>query len=229
MALEYFNIQGINTYNNPLQNDGQLIHSLNVTGFPLGALSKRPGYGTFLGTVSGQVNSLFSYSPYPTRSGTNLYLYAASGSLLNYSLQGTGAWTIAGGSAGGDSGGTITNNNHVGYAVVNNVLIIGDGAGSTRHTTVGTQFTNTSLAPIAQFLAQFHLRVYTTSGTDGMTQYSVSNDATNWNTGGTSDSSSFAIPNEGATKALFVAGDRLNITKQRGDMFNYDDTTLVDM
>ncbi len=231
MALEYFsNTSGINLYNSPMVTDGQLIFAKNVTGFPYGALSKRPGYGTFLGTTgSSQVNSLFSYSPYPTGSGTQLWLYAAAGSLLYYSQQGTGGWSIAQGSSGGDSGGTITNGNHVGYCVVNNVLLIGDGAGSTRHTTVGTTFTNTSLAPVAQFLAQFHLRAYTTSGTDGMVQYSDSNDATNWNTGGTSDSSSLAVPNEGATKALFVAGDRLNIAKERGDMFNYDDTTLVDM
>lgn len=209
--------------------DGVLIHALNVVGFPLNGFSKRPGYGTFLGTLGAQVNTLFSYSPYPTGSGTQLFLYAAAGSQLYYSSQGTGAWTVAQGSAGGDSGGTITNGNHVGYAVLNNVLILGDGAGSTRHTTVGTVFSNTSLAPVAQYFSQFHNRIYTSDGTSGNLQYSVSNDATNWNTGGTSDSSSFVVPNEGGILNHFVAGDRLNIIKQRGDMFNWDDTTLVDM
>lgn len=200
-----------------------------MIGFPFGGYSKRPGYGTFLGTLGAQVNTLFSYSPYPTGSGTQLFLYAASGSQLSYSLQGTGAWTLAQGSAGGDSGGTITNGNHVGYAVLNNVLILGDGAGSTRHTTNGTVFTNTQVAPVAQYLSQFHQRIYTSDGTSGNLQFSVAGDATNWNTGGTSDSSSFVIPNEGAVLNHFVSGDRLVIVKQRGDLFNWDDTTLVDM
>lgn len=228
-ALEYFNIQSVSTYNNSLQFDGQLVHAVNTVGFPYGGMSKRPGYGTFLGTLGAQVNSLFSYSPYPTGAGTQLFVYAAAGSLLNYSAQGTAPWAVAQGSTGGDSGGTITNGNHVGYSALNNVLIIGDGAGSTRHTTNGTQFTNTSLAPIAQYISQFHNRIYTSDGTSGNLQYSVTNDATNWNTGGTSDSSSFVVPNEGGILNHFVAGDRLNIVKQRGDMFNWDDTTLVDM
>jgi hypothetical protein len=229
MALDYFNIQGVSNYNNPLQGDGILISAVNVVGFPFGAMSKRPGYSSLLGTLGAQVNSLFSYSPYPTSGGTSLWVYAAAGSFLYYSQQGTGAWVVAQGSAGGDSGGTITNGNHVGYAVLNNVLIIGDGAGSTRHTTVGTQFTNTSLAPIAQYLSQFHGRVYTSVGTTSQLQYSVASDATNWNTGGTSDSSSLFIPNEGGILGHFVAGDRLVIEKERGDMFHWDDTTLVDM
>lgn len=209
--------------------DGIPIHLLNVVGFPYGGYSKRPGYGTFLGTLGARVNNLFSYSPYPTSGGTNLFIYAAAGSLLSYSSQGTGAWTTAQGAGTADSGGTITNGNYVGHAVLNNVLILGDGAGSTRHTTNGTVFTNTSLAPIAQYLSQFHNRIYTSVGTSGYLQYCVANDATNWNTGGTSDSSAFIIPNEGGVLNHFVAGNRLNIVKQRGDMFNWDDTTLVDM
>ena len=209
--------------------DGQLIHGLNVVGFPLGGYSKRGGYSSFLGTLGAQVNTLFSYSPYPTSGGTTMFLYAAAGSQLMYSSQGTGAWTLAQGGTSGDAGGTITNGNHVGYAILNNTLILGDGAGSTRHTTNGTAFTNTQVAPIAQYFSQFHNRVYTSVGTNALLQYSVANDATNWNTGGTSDSSAIVIPNEGGLLNHFVAGDRLNIIKERGDMFNWDDTTLIDM
>lgn len=230
MALDYFgNQSGVDTYSSPLASDGILIHALNVVGFPYGGFSKRPGYGTFNASLGARVNNLFSYSPYPTSGGTTMFLYAAAGSLLSYSAQGTGAWTTAQGSTGGDAGGTITNGNYVGHAVLNNVLILGDGAGSTRHTTNGTQFSNTTLAPIAQYLTQFHNRIYTSDGTSANLQYSVANDATNWSTGGTSDSSSFVIPNEGGILGHFVAGDRLNIVKQRGDMFNWDDTNLVDM
>lgn len=229
MALDFFNLQGINTYNNFLQSDGIPVHLLNVVGFPNGGYSKRPGYGTAIGTVGARVNTLFSYAPYPTSGGTTLFLYAAAGSLLQYSAQGTAAWAVAQGSTAGDSGGTIANGNHLGYSALNNVLIVGDGAGSTRHTTNGSQFSNTQLAPIAQYISQFHNRIYTSEGTSANLQFSVSNDATNWNTGGTSDSSSFVIPNEGGILSHFVAGDRLNIVKQRGDMFNWDDTTLVDM
>lgn len=220
--LEYFNSNGVQTYQSPLQVDGQLIHGVNIVGFPLGGYSKRPGYGTFLGTLGAQVNSIFSYSPYPTGSGTTLWLYAAAGSILSYSQNGTGAWTTP-------TNGTIANGNHVGNAVLNNTLIIGDGVGSTRHTAVGTAFTNTGSAPIAQYFSQFHQRIYASDGTTANLNFSVANDATNWSNSGTSDSSFIPIPNEGGIVSHFVAGDRLNIVKQRGDMFNWDDTTLIDM
>ena len=60
--IEYFNLaaSGINTYQSPLQTDGQLIHANNVVGFPYGGFSKRPGYGTFLPSMGAQVQSLFA-------------------------------------------------------------------------------------------------------------------------------------------------------------------------
>lgn len=222
MPVEYLNAGSLNTYTTPLQVDGQLVHALNVVGFPYGAYSKRPGYGTAIGTVSGRVQNLFSFAPYPTGSGTNLFLYAAAGSLLYQSTQGTASWAVAG-------NGTITDGNHVGHAVLNNVLIVGDGAGSTRHTSDGTSFTNTTSAPIAQYFAQFHQRIYASNGTSATLTYSSNGSADNWSISLPADSSSFTVPNEGAISSHIVAGDRLNITKQRGDMFNWDDTTLVDM
>lgn len=229
MALEYFNLgNGINTYSSPMQGqDGQMIHGVNVTSFPLGGLSKRPGYTSFLGNLGTQVSSLLYYPN--QNNGTALTLLAAAGSLLYYSQQGTSAWAIAQGSTGGDSGGTITNGNHVQGCIVNNVLLIGDGVGSTRHTNNGTVFTNTNLAPVGQFYCQYQGRAYTTNGTNSVLSFSDANDITNWNTGGTSDSSSLTVPDEGAAGPMFVAGDRLVVTKTKGKMFNWDASSLVDM
>lgn len=220
--LEYFNIgNGIQTYSSPMQGqDGQMIHGLNVVTFPLGGLSKRPGYNTFLGTFDGsQVNTLLYY---PQQSGTQMFLYRASGSQLSYSLQGTGAWTLAG-------NGTITAGNHVGAAILNNVIILGDGAGSTRHTSNGTSFTNTTLAPVGQYFCQYGNRIFTTNGTNSVLTYSSAGSADNWSITSPADSSSFVVPDEGAAGILFVAGDRLDITKTKGKMFQWDQNSLVDM
>jgi hypothetical protein len=163
--LEYLNPTGIDTYQNTLQLDGQIIHAVNVYNPGQGILAKRPGFNTFLNNPdSMQVQQVFNF---PEQDGTTLYMYRASGSLLYYSQQGTGNWTIAG-------NGTIANNAHVGHAILNNTLIIGDGIGSTRHTSNGTSFTNTTLAPISQYLAQYHQRIYASSGTDSTLTYSTS-------------------------------------------------------
>lgn len=224
-AQNYFTSTGIETYTNPLASgsDGKLIHSVNMISFPYGGKSKRPGYSAFLGTPdNAQVNSLFSFSNIGG-TATNLNLYRASGSSVYYSLQGTGAWTLAG-------NGTITNGSHFGHAIGNGgtVLIGGDGVGSTRHSTDGVSFTNTTLAPVAPYFAEYHGRVYA-AGTNSTIFYSTSNDATNWNLSGTSDSSSFRIPADGKLSQPFKAGDRLIIPKTRGEMFNWDDYQLIDM
>lgn len=216
--IEYFNIQSVNTYINPLESDGQLIHALNVTSFPLGGLSKRGGYGTFLGTVSGQVNALFSF---PFQNGTQLYLYAASGSVLNFSTQGTSGWQQA-------NPGTINNNAYVGHAVFGGTLCIGDGNTNLWTSSNGTSFTQPGSAPIVQYLVPFHNRLYTSDGTSNTIQYSTANDPTNWQNSGTSDSSFFYVLGPGAVQKLFTAGDMLQIMKSRGNMFTWDDTTLSD-
>lgn len=221
MAIEYLNIKGINTYLNPIgpDMDGQLIHALNVVSFPYGAKSKRPGYNAFLGTADGhQVNSLLSFS---MQDGTTLWLYRASGSSLYYSQQGTGAWTLA-------SNGTINNGSHFGAAILNNVFIGGDGVGSTRHTTDGTTFTNTTLAPIANYFAQYQDAIYA-AGTASVLFKSTDNDATNWSSAGTSNSTSFTVPDEGKLGQIFVTADKLVATKNRGKMFQWDGNALVDL
>lgn len=222
--MDYFTSGGINTYLNPLSvADGQLIHSVNMVSVPYGAKSKRPGYNTFLGTPdNGQIQTLFAF-PNIGNDSTKINLFRASGSALYYSLQGTGAWTLSG-------NGTIANTAHFGHAVGNagTILIGGDGVGSTRHTTDGTSFTNTTLAPISEFWSSYHQRAYA-SGTTSTLFYSVTNDITNWAISGTSDSSSFTVPYEGKNGAILTAADRLIATKSRGNMFNWDDYQLIDM
>jgi hypothetical protein len=221
MAKQYFNTAGINTYVNPLQQDGGLIHAVNVVSFPYGAKSKRSGYSTFLGTADGaQVQSLFSF-PNIANNGTTVNLFRASGSALYHSVQGTGAWTVSG-------NGTITNGAHFGQAILANTLIGGDGVGSTRHSTDGTSFTNTSIAPIAEHFTQFQNRIYA-AGTASTLFFSTTNDATNWNTSGTSDSSSLQIPGAGKLGKIFKAADKLVTTKNSGLMHKWDGDSLIDM
>lgn len=217
--ITVLNLGGLNTYVSPLiKNDGDLIQGVNVESFPFGAKSKRSGYITYLGTPdTNAVTNLFNWS---RNDGSTFYNYRTSGSLLYYSAQGTGAWSIAG-------NGTVTTGNRIGYAVLDDTLIICDGAGSTRHTTSGTSFTNTTLAPVATDLAQYQGRIYA-AGTSSTLFYSTSNDATNWNTTGTSDSSSFTIPGAGKLSRLFIAADRLIANKNSGLQYRWDGFSLVD-
>lgn len=221
MAKQYFSSEGINTYTNPLLQDGGLIHAVNVTSFPYGAKTKRSGYSTFLGTADGaQVNSLFAF-PNIANNGTTVNLFRASGSALYHSVQGTGAWALSG-------NGTISNGAHFGHAILGNTLIGGDGVGSTRHTTNGTSFTDTTLAPVAEFFEEYQRRIYA-AGTTSTLFYSTSNDATNWNTSGTSDSSSLEIPGAGKLGKIFKSADKLVTTKNSGLMHKWDGLSLIDM
>ena len=219
MAQQYFNLGGVNTYINPLLNDGALIHSVNMESSPFGAKTKRNGYTSFLGTPdTAQINSLFSFNK---NDGTTQYLYRKSGTLIYSSYQGTGAWTLTG-------NGTVDASSYVGNAVLNNTLIIGDGVGSTRYTTSGTAFVNGTLAPVAPFLEEYQGRIYA-AGTSSTLFYSTSNDATNWNTSGTSDSSSLQIPGAGKLARIFKAQDKLIATKNSGIMNKWDGYARIDM
>jgi len=219
----FFSLKGQETYTNPVLSDGRLIHSLNVVSSPYGGKSKRPGYAAFLGTPdNAQVQSLFSFTNI-NNVGTAFNLMRASGSSVYYSVQGTGAWTLAG-------NGTITNGGHFGMAIGNGgtVLIGGDGVGSTRHSTNGTSFTNTTLAPVSEYFLDYQGRMYA-MGTNSNLFYSSAGDATNWNLSGTSDSSSFRIPGEGKGQKIFKASDRLIATNTGGHMFQWDGYNLIDM
>lgn len=217
---QLFNLQGLNTGVNPLlQSQGQFTRLVNVDSDPAGVKKKRPGYITFLGTPdNSKVNSLIDYH---RSDGTTFTLLRASGSSLYYSQQGTGDWTLA-------SNGTITNGNTVGYTNLNDVLIVGDGATATRHTTDGISFTNTTLAPIGNRLTNYQGRVYMI-GTSNSLFYSVTNDATNWNTSGTSDSSSITIPGAGKLIDVMKVSDRIVTTKNSGVMHRWDGYNLFDL
>lgn len=218
---QYYKTGGINTYVNPVQpeQDGLLIHAVNVDNFPLAAKTKRYGYQTYLNKPdSGTVTSLWQWRK---NDGTSFWNYRASGSLLYYSTQGTGNWTVAG-------NGTITNGYHIGHAVLNDTMIIGDGVGSTRHTTNGTSFTNTTGAPLAQYFEQYQNRIHA-QGTASTNFYSSANDPTNWQTSGTSDSSSFTVPGGGKLMQSYKVGDRLVLPKNSGQEYQWDGYSLVDL
>ncbi len=216
---DFKNIGGLNYYVNPLaKNDGELIRALNVTSDFYGAKTKRPGYSTYLGTPdASQVNSLFSWRK---NDGTTFYTYRASGSSLYYSTQGTGAWTICG-------NGTVGNGSNIGYAVLNDTLFIADGVGTLKYSTSGTSFTAGSLAPIAVDVEQYQGRIYA-AGTASTLFYSSAGDGTNWQTSGTSDSSSLTIPGEGKINKVFKSFDRLIAMKNSGLMYRWDGYNLVD-
>lgn len=213
-------VGGLNLYVNPLErNSGEMIKAVNITSDFYGTKKKRSGYNTFLTAVDGSaINSLFSFYK---NDGTQFWLYRASGSKLYSSAQGTGAWTVTG-------NGTISAGASVGYAVLDNTLVIGDGVGSTRYTTNGTSFTNGSLAPIAASFEQYQNRIYA-AGTASDLFYSTTGDATNWSTSGTSDSSSFKIPGAGKLRKIFKNNDRLVATKEGGAMFRWDGYALLDL
>lgn len=225
-----FQIGGLNLYTNPLihsysaqalSTDGQLIRAVNVDSVPFGAKIKRPGYGTYVAGSAPNAGAAVDLFSWTLDNGTQLYTYLNANGTLYYSTQGTGAWTVCG-------NGTLTAGSHVGRAVLNNTLVISQNAGTTRHTTNGTSFSDTSGAPAGGFLEQFQNRVYIT-GTNSTLTYSVTGDPTNWQTTGTSDSSSLTIPGAGKPNKLFKLANRLMISKEYQQLFRWDGFTLLDM
>jgi hypothetical protein len=217
--VQIFNLGGVQVKLSPLLTDaGELIHAVNADCYNQGGKKKRPGYGTFLGTIgTSPVTTLFDWHK---NDGTTFWLYGACGTTLKYSSQGTGAWTTCG-------NGTIGNGARVGHTVLGNTLIIGDGVGSTRHTTDGVNFTDTPLAPVGEYLEEYQGRAFI-GGTASTLFYSTANDGTNWSTSGTSDSSSINIPGAGKFNGLFKSADRLISSKNSGNLYRWDGYALVD-
>lgn len=214
-----FNLTGLQLGISPLlQNQGEFTRLINIDSDPIGVKKKRSGYATYLtNTTNAPVVNLFEWHK---NGGTEFYVYKVSGSVIEYSSQGTAPWTICG-------NGTYTSGNAVGNVVVNNTLLIGDGVGSTRHTTSGTSFIDTTLAPIMSRFSEFQGRVYGI-GTAEVLFYSVTNDPTNWNLSGTSDSSSITIPGAGKLIDVMKAADKVITTKDSGLMHRWDGFALVD-
>lgn len=219
--LRAFNLKGYNTYSSPMQiEDGQMITLQNVDPYPYGAKTKRPGYGTVIGTMpnGSAVTTLFDF---PRADGTTFWLYAAAGGEVYSSAQGTGAWTVTG-------NGTLTAGQYVGHNVLNDTLFIGDGVAATRHSTNGTSFTNTTIAPVGKYFTNYKNRLYV-GGTANTLFWSTTGDGTNWSSSGTSDASSIDIPGEGRINTIYKASDRVLVTKDSGAMFRWDGFELVDL
>jgi len=195
-----------------LHKDGDLIRCVNFEKDQVGALKKRPGYVTYLGTANGSIPlDLFTWQK---DDGTTFYNYRNSGGRLYYSTQGTGAWTICG-------NGTVTAGKHIGHAVLENTMIVGQSGGTTRHTTSGTAFTDTTSAPAEEFFASKFNRIWT-GGTASNLFYCTAGTATDW----TTDSSSITVPGAGRISQVFVCNDRIVTPKNSGMMFTYDDYNL---
>lgn len=215
-----FNSQGLNfRLSQYIHSEGEFSRLVNVDPYPQGALRKRAGYTTLLGTPDN--NTVTNMFDWHKDNGTTFQLYRTSGTTLYYSTQGTGAWTVAG-------NGTIANGSSVGYAVVNNTLTIGDGVGSTRYSTDGQNFTNTTGAPVARYFADFQQKVWAAQGTNPALVSSVTGDPTNWGFTGTSDGTTVTISSGGGFNSLQKTGNRLVAGKTSGNMFKWDGYTLLD-
>lgn len=203
---------GINTKISPLlQPEGNLFTCVNLNSDPIGAKTKRGGIEKFLNNPDGQqVNNIFTFE-----SGTIDYLYRMSGSVLYfYDIAGGGTtWTPM-------ENGTIEGGGRFGHTVLYDTLIGGNGVGSTRHTTNGTSFTNTDLAPLAPFWTQNFGRVYAVN--DQTLFWSSANNASNWQTAGSSDSSSIQLPGGGTANGLFTTYNRVVASKSSGIMHRWD-------
>jgi hypothetical protein len=220
--LNTYSVPSLNLKLSPfLQQTGAVLRALNVERDSIGGYKKRPGYNTFLGTPdNSQVNTLFSWVQ---NDGVSNFVYRTSGSALYHSIAGTGDWTLSG-------NGTITNGGHFGHAVLDNTLIGGDGTTPTRHTTNGTGFSDTTGAPLAEHWEDYQGRVWAArgtavSGTNTDMFYSTVGTATDW----TTDASSIRIPGPGRVNSLFKAYDRLQVSKDGGNMFRWDGYSLIDL
>lgn len=215
-TLNVTNLKELNLYTNPLlQGQGEFIQMKNVDSYPYGAKRKRQGYSVYLNAPdAATVNTLFDWH---RNDGTTFWNYRASGSAIYYSTQGTGNWTICG-------NGTIANGAHLGHAVLEDTLIVGDGVGPTKHSTDGTSFTDTSGAPVAQYFEEYQGRIYA-GGTANTLFYSTVGTLTDWIT----DSSSYLIGGPGKISGVFKTGDRLTIAKNSGNMFRFDGFSFFDM
>jgi len=137
-TINSYNLSGLNQQLNPiLQEPGEFIQLINVDSQPFGAKTKRAGYTTYLNDLDSRIDTLFTWRK---ENGTQFWNYAAAGGSLFYSQQGTGDWTICG-------NGTITDGTVFQDSVID-TLFITSPTGTTRHSTDGTSFTDTSGAPV---------------------------------------------------------------------------------
>lgn len=216
MKKRVYNLGSLQLKVSPFQHkEGELIRAVNVESETIGALNKRSGYATYLGTPdNNQVTTLFNWT---NDSGTQFWNYRASGSSLYYSTQGTGDWTICG-------NGTITSGTPVVHVVSSNTLVISQSGGTTRHSTTGTSFTDTTNAGAAVGLASYEGRVYA-YGTADTLDASAAGTPTDWDTAVVS----YPVSGAGGPLSLFKCNDRLILTKTSGEMYRWDGFAFLDM
>src|SRR3990167_1536266 len=214
MEVPIFNLESLNLKISPfLQGNGQVLRALNVTRDSIGAYKKRSGYITFLGTPdNSQINSLWSWETAPG----SINVYRASGSILYHSINGTGNWTTSG-------VGTITDGTQVFHGVTADTMLVGQQGGTTRHSTTGTSFTDTSGAPTQSLGFEEYQGKMWAIGTGQTAFFSATGTPTNWTA--TDD---LEIPGPGRLLTIFKAGDRLAFGKNSGLMFQYDGYQLRD-
>lgn len=220
MKYRVFNLGGKQLKVSPfLQNGGETLRCVNFDDSPIGAKTKRSGYSSFLDTANGSpILDLFSWTK---ADGTSTYVYRNSGGRLYYWDAGVGtgtAWVSCG-------AGTITAGNHLGHTVLAETLIVDQAGGTARSSTSGTAFSDISGAPAGEHLATYQNRVYI-GGTLSTLFYSASGSGTDWNTTGTSDSSSLTIPGPGKINKVFVSNDRVVTSKSSGLMHRWDGYSL---
>jgi len=219
MKYRVYNLGGKQLRVSPiLKKEGELLRSVNFYNDFYGAKTKRPGYVTFLGTADG--NSVDKMWSWTKEDGTSTYVYRQSGTKLQYWEAHVGtatAWTTMG-------NGTITASNKLGNAVLADTMIISQVGGTTRHTTNGTSLTDTIGAPRGELLASYQNRIHIGSASTDF--WSAAGSGTDWNLSGTSDSSSQTIPGPGKINGVFIASDRINWSKNSGNMFRWDGYSL---
>ena len=215
MKSRIVNFKGLDLKVNPLaQSEGELLRAVNVVDDLVGAKEKRPGYVTYLTSLAGNVDSLWTFR---RNDGTQFWNYGVAGGSIFYSTQGTGVWTISG-------NGTMTSGAPVFNAIDENTMLVCDGTAVTRHSTDGTSFTNTSGAPIARGMVPYQNRIYAI-GTASTMFWSNAGTPTNW----IDDSSSINLPGPGGLNSINKVTDRVITSKNSGIMHRWDGYNLVDL
>lgn len=219
MIKRIYNLGGKQLKVSPLlANDGELLRCENFDDDFYGAKKKRPGYVTFLDITNDYApTNMWSWTK---EDGTSTFVYANFGGNLCYYNAGIGtsaAWVTCGNGTVGTT--------PIGYAVLADTLFISQLGGTTRHSTTGTSFSDTTGAPKGEFLASYQNRIHIGSASTDF--WSSTGSGTDWNTSGTSNSSSQTIPGPGKINGMFVANNRLVHTKNTGNMFRWDGYSLV--
>ena len=217
--FQSYNLKGLNLQLNPLtqnnSNQTEFLQLINMDSQPFGGKTKRPGYGTYLSSLGTKIETLFDWHK---DNGTQFWNYAVAGGTLFSSTQGTGAWTVTG-------NGTVTGGDNIFHGVLANTLMITSPNGTTRHSTTGTSFTDTTSAPTAGVgIVPFQNRMWV-AGTANSVSYSTTGTPTDW----TTDDGVYNFTGASKLLSAFKGQDRLVVTFTNGNIFRYDGYNATDM